>query len=153
MNLRLSKQTIERIDRHALETYPDECCGAVLAGDGDERVCKITNIQAGLHREDSVNHPRDARTAYFMDPKELLTVLREAEDDKKSILAFYHSHPEHGAYFSAEDKAQAMAWDEPAYPDACYLVVSVVAGTVRERLAVAWDATKRDFTTIDLVIE
>ncbi len=153
MELHLRKETVAEIDRHALESYPEECCGAVLAADSEQWVRRITNIQDRLHREDPVRHPRDAGTAYFMEPKELLAVLREAEDERKLIRAFYHSHPEHGAYFSAEDSTRAMAWDEPAYPDACYLVVSVVAGTVRERLAVAWDFGKKEFTEIALVIE
>ena len=153
MELQLQRETVAEIDRHALETYPNECCGAVLAGDSDQSVRRITNIQDRLHREDPLKHPRDARIAYFMDPKELLAVLRESEAERKPIRAFYHSHPEHGAYFSEEDKARAMAWDEPAYPDACYLVVSVVGGAIRERLAVAWDAVRKDFAEIALMIE
>ena len=74
-----------------------------------------------------------------MDPKELYAVLREAEERNRPLRVLYHSHPDHDAYFSAEDKARAMAWDEPAYPGAFYLVVSVVGGRVRDHLAVAWD--------------
>ncbi|MGH7818912.1 MAG: Mov34/MPN/PAD-1 family protein, partial [Candidatus Binatia bacterium] len=92
-------------------------------------------------------------TAYFMEPKELLGVLKEVDEQKHALLAFYHSHPEHGAYFSDEDKARAMAWDEPAYPDACYLVVSVKRGAVGERLAVAWDTRERDWKAVDLVVK
>jgi [CysO sulfur-carrier protein]-S-L-cysteine hydrolase len=152
VKLRLRRETLDTIDRHAIESYPSECCGAVLAADGEESVRRISNIQDRLHREDPTAYPRDARTAYFMDPKELLAVLKEADDEKKALLAFYHSHPEHAAYFSAEDKARAMAWDEPAYPDARYLVVSVTRGAVGERLAVAWDPEQRDFKRIDLVV-
>lgn len=153
MTLRLRKTTIDEIDRQALASYPDEGCGAVLASDREERVRPITNIQSRLHAEDPAAHPRDARTAYFMEPKELLSVLREAEERKQPIRVFYHSHPEHGAYFSEEDRARAMAWDEPAYPDAAYLVVSVVGREVKERRVYAWDPDRREFVEVPLVVE
>ena len=152
MVLRLRQSTLEDIDRHAAESYPNECCGAVLAEDGREIVRRITNIQDRLHSEDPGKHPRDARTAYFMDPKELYSVLREVEEQNRPLRVLYHSHPDHDAYFSAEDEARAMAWDEPAYPGTFYLVVSVVDGGVRDRLAVAWDPERRDFAAVEIVV-
>lgn len=153
MALRIGKAALAEIDRHAVESYPNECCGAVVGVGGDEIVRRITNIQDRLHREDPAKHPRDARTAYYMEPKELYRVLRESEEKNCPLRIFYHSHPEHGAYFSAEDRARAMAWDEPAYPDARYLVVSVYGGAVRDRFAVAWDADRHDFVPLELVVE
>jgi len=150
--LRLRQSTLDEIERHALESYPSECCGAVLVGDGLESVRRISNIQDRLHREDPIKHPRDARTAYFMEPKELFELLREADQHRYPIRIFYHSHPEHGAYFSEEDKARAMAWGEPAYPEAAHLVVSVVGGIVKDRLAVVWDPERRDFVPAELAI-
>jgi proteasome lid subunit RPN8/RPN11 len=151
VTLHLHPQTLAEIDRHATECYPHECCGAVLVEDAREIVRRIANIQERLHSEDPAKHPRDARVAYFMDPGELYAVLREAEQQNRPLRVLYHSHPDHGAYFSEEDKARAMAWDEPAYPDTFYLVVSVVGGVVRDRLAVAWNAERRDFTAVDII--
>jgi [CysO sulfur-carrier protein]-S-L-cysteine hydrolase len=149
--LRVLASTLDAIDRHAAESYPNECCGAVLADDDGEIVRPITNIQDRLHAENPEKHPRDARTAYFMDPKELYAVLREAEEQRRPLRVLYHSHPDHDAYFSAEDKERALAWDEPAYPGAFYLIVSVVGGCVRDHLVVAWDAERRDFTPVGIV--
>jgi len=144
---------VDEIDRHAERAYPRECCGLVLSVDGVDAVRPIANIQDRLHTEDPAQHPRDATIAYYMDPQELFTVLRESEDLSRPLRVFYHSHPDHGAYFSAEDEARAMAWDEPAYPGAYYLVVSVVNGAVQERLAVAWDETQRKFAPVDVSID
>jgi adenylyltransferase/sulfurtransferase len=88
-----------------------------------------------------------------MDPQQLYAVLRDAERDSSPIRVLYHSHPDHGAYFSDEDRARAMAWDEPSYPGACYLVVSVVAGRVDDRIVVGWDADRREFVPADLAVE
>jgi adenylyltransferase/sulfurtransferase len=152
VTLRLSKITLDLIDRHAIESYPNECCGAVSFGEGGETIHRIANIQDRLHAEDPIQHPRDARIAYFMDPKQLFAVLREADQAKRSLGLLYHSHPEHGAYFSDEDRARAMAWDEPAYPEAAHLVVSVVGGRVKERLAVVWDPERREFVPAEIVV-
>jgi proteasome lid subunit RPN8/RPN11 len=151
--LKLRRSTLERIDRHALESYPRECCGAVLFGDDGETVRPIANIQDQLHADDPIQYPRDARTAYFMDPKQLFEVLREADETKRSLRILYHSHPEHGAYFSDEDRARALAWDEPAYPDTGYLIVSVVGGVVKDRLAVVWNPERREFTPAELTLD
>ena len=125
----------------------------MLSVAGGDAVRPIANIQDQLHAEDPAQHPRDATIAYFMDPKELYTVLRESEEHSRPIRLFYHSHPDHGAYFSAEDEARAMAWDEPAYPGAYYLVVSVVDGAVKDRLAVTWDEAQRKFAPVDVTID
>jgi proteasome lid subunit RPN8/RPN11 len=152
MAVRIRKRALDEIDRHAVEAYPEECCGVVLASDGVEEVRRITNVQNDLHDRDPEHYPRDARTAYFMEPGELEKCLREV-DAGRSIRLFYHSHPDHGAYFSAEDKAAATPFGEPSYPDACYLVVSVRDGRVDRRLLVTWDTAKEDFVEIPLVVE
>jgi proteasome lid subunit RPN8/RPN11 len=66
------------------------------------------------------------------------------------IRAIYHSHPQHAAYFSAEDKKQATVWDEPSYPDATQIVVSVIDGEVREIKAFRWQEAARDFVEVPL---
>jgi [CysO sulfur-carrier protein]-S-L-cysteine hydrolase len=152
MTIRLSPPTLREIEQHAEEAYPNECCGVVFGNGEGERVRRIENVQDRLHAEDPAAYPRDSRTAYFMEPGQLYAALREGELECSPIRLFYHSHPEHGAYFSDEDKARAMAWDEPAYPGACYLVLSVVAGKVVDRLAVRWDGDRREFLPAELAV-
>lgn len=152
MTIELSPETIAAIDRESVAAHPEECCGVVLADGDRELVRPIPNVQNRLHAEDPVANPRDAKIAYFMEPKALYAVLEESEKQKRPIRVFYHSHPEHGAYFSEEDKARALAWDEPAYPGAAYLVVSVYAGEVKDRRAYAWDETARDFVEAPIVV-
>jgi hypothetical protein len=45
-----------------------------------------------------------------------------------------------------------MAWDEPAFPDAVYLVVSVYGDQSRGVKAFAWDEEQVDFTEAELVV-
>jgi competence ComEA-like helix-hairpin-helix protein len=41
-----------------------------------------------------------------------------------------------------------MAWDEPAYPDATYLIVSVFPETIREIKGFRWNPQEKKFTEV-----
>lgn len=139
------------IEEHAAACYPDECCGMIVERAGVLEVVRVGNIQNERHEQDPELYPRTARTAYSMGP-EAVPVLLDAERGLLRLVAFYHSHPEHEAYFSEEDKTSAMGgWDEPSYPDAGQIVLSVREGRVRYAKAFAWDETSRDFLEIPLV--
>jgi len=148
--IRLQPHTWDEICRHAQETFPEECCGAILQTTQGQEVHRITNIQNTMHEKDPQGYPRDATIAYFMDPKELLGVLKAVDSSKATLEAFYHSHPNHEAYFSTEDKTRAMFGDEPAYPDAAYLVISIYDREVQVIRAYAWDEEMKDFLEIPL---
>jgi len=146
----LGAPTWDALCRHAQETFPEECCGAILTSASGDEVRRIANIQNVMHAKDPQTYPRDATIAYVMEPKALLAVLKEADNGNASIKAFYHSHPNHDAYFSAEDKRQAMFGDEPSYPDAVYLVISIYDREVKAIRAYAWDDTVKDFVETEL---
>ena len=108
--LQLSQDKLNKVRQHALAEYPCECCGIIIGfPETTEKdiLFRCTNIQNKLHAMDPETHPRDARTAYNIDPRELMKILKEAEAKRMSIKAFYHSHPDHDAYFSTEDRKKA----------------------------------------------
>jgi proteasome lid subunit RPN8/RPN11 len=76
----------------------------------------------------------------------LLLAVREAEAEGEQWLAFYHSHVDCGAYFSAEDKKYAAPDNAPAYPELYQLVIETQAGRVGEARAFRWDG--RDFAHV-----
>ena len=90
---------------------------------------RCRNIQNELHAKDPQRYPRDARTAYYIDPKDLLRI-GELEREGFDVAVIYHSHIDAGAYFSETDRRKALVGGEPAYPAATYVVISVVAGQV-----------------------
>lgn len=147
--LTLQSETLSQICDHAKLEFPDECCGVILGADAQEFVRKCRNIQNALHQEDPDTYPRDARTAYVIHPDDLIAVHKEADTQQWQIKAFYHSHPNHEAYFSEKDKADATVWDEPAYPGTTYLVISVYDTEIRAVKAFAWDDTARDFIEVE----
>jgi proteasome lid subunit RPN8/RPN11 len=148
--LHLSAKTWDALCQHAQEIFPDECCGAILVKKDREEVRRIPNIQNAMHAKDPQQFPRDATIAYFMDPNELLSVNKEVDSGKTQLKAFYHSHPNHDAYFSAEDKRQALFGDDPSYPDTAYLVISVYDRQVRNIKAYRWDEAAKDFVEAEL---
>lgn len=152
MNVRISRDSFERMTAHARECYPDECCGMVVERGGREQVVRVSNIQNEMHAKDPEQFPRTARTAYTMGP-DAAPVLLAAERGELHLLAFYHSHPEHDAYFSAEDRKQAFGgWEEPTYPQARQIVISVYGGEVKDTAAFAWDSQRRDYVRVPLTV-
>jgi proteasome lid subunit RPN8/RPN11 len=66
------------------------------------------------------------------------------------LAAFYHSHPDHDAYFSAEDIAQATPFGEPSYPEALQIVLSVYGQEVRSVRAFAWSPAASSYVEVGL---
>jgi len=139
----------DAIQRQAVDEYPHESCGVVVARGGERRLMCCRNVQNELHDRDPQKHPRDARTAYYIDPQDLLK-LGHLEEEGFHVAVIYHSHVDAGAYFSETDRRQALVAGEPAYPDAVYVVTSVVSGTLAAAAAFQWSAAARDFVATDL---
>ena len=146
----LRPETLREIYVHAKSEFPYECCGAILSDGAQEFVWRCRNIQNELHQNDPDTYPRDARTAYVIHPDDLIAIHKETETENRQIKVFYHSHPNHEAYFSEKDKADALIWDEPAYPGATYLVISVYDAEIRAVKAFAYDEEAGDFIDVPL---
>jgi len=150
----LTGEEFSHVEAQAAAEYPAECCGVVLVRPSrpeDRLLLLCRNIQNELHAKDPGRHPHDARTAYYIDPRDLLTIgRREAEGYRVAII--YHSHIDTGAYFSDTDKRNALLSGEPAYPDAVYVVLSVLGGKLAGAGAFAWEPARRDFVPTDLTL-
>lgn len=144
----LTQDALKEIFAHAEEGYPDEVCGIVLGKGGDPNthlVRRCANLANQHHQEDPVRFPRDARTAYVMDPQDLLRIQREADTKGLDFLVIYHSHTDHEAYFSKTDKELALFDGEPMWPHARYMVISVKDHNVSYYKVFRWDSLLNDF--------
>lgn len=99
--LRLPKAVYEAIRAHGEETYPHECCGALLGKSTPEGWLVQAAVRAGNTRTDS------AHNRYNIAPVELVKIEREARSQGLGIAGFYHSHPDHPAQWSPTDFAEA----------------------------------------------
>jgi [CysO sulfur-carrier protein]-S-L-cysteine hydrolase len=150
--LMLRRQSLDQIIAQAEREYPDECCGFIIGDATGEEVRPIRNIQNEKHAEEPTRFTRDARTAFLMDPREHLQVLKEIDERKLELKFVYHSHPDHDAYFSATDRAQACSFDpaEPDYPDTAHVVISVRHGKYARAAAFIWDSGLREFVEAEV---
>ncbi len=150
----VTAEELEAIRRQAIEEYPSECCGVIVVRGDERRLVRCRNVQDELHARDPLRHPREARTAYSVDPLDLLKIAR-MEGDGYRVALIYHSHVDAGAYFSPTDRAQAVMEGQPIYPEATYLVASVVGSASGDRRRVAavaafrWDSPAGDFVEIE----
>jgi proteasome lid subunit RPN8/RPN11 len=155
----ITRATMDAIIAQAEREFPFECCGFIIGkaigADSAEEIRPITNIQNRKHADDPVSFPRDARTAFLMEPIEHLAVMNEIDRRKLALRVVYHSHPDHDAYFSATDRAAACSFDpsEPDYPGTAYVVMSIRSGKFVRAAAFVWDAANKDFaeTKLDIV--
>ena len=145
----IDAKALAAMHAHAEEGFPEEVCGVLFATPNGQVVRRMQNVQNALHAADPVTNPRDARTAYQFDGAELLEVTRQGDEPSWQIVLFYHSHPQHGAYFSDTDKTRALFGGEidlgPAFPGVADLVISVYDRVVRDRKTFAWDEAAQDF--------
>jgi proteasome lid subunit RPN8/RPN11 len=150
LELLLSERAVGEIAQHAREAFPEECCGVILTNGTVDRVHRLKNIQNQLHTLDPQTYPRTASIAYAMDYKELELVIDQAKRTGAKLKAFYHSHPNHDAYFSDEDKAFASPFGEPTFPGTAQLVVAIYDRAVKEMCAFAWSEHEKDFIKVAL---
>jgi len=107
------------IRAHGRETFPHECCGAMLGKDGVVReACALANTTAEGPRRRFLVRPGDYRVAE-----------QRARDARLDLLGFYHSHPDHPAEPSQYDL-------DHAWPSFSYVILSVMAG--EDKLLTSW---------------
>lgn len=139
--------------RQAEEEYPEECCGVFLESLADKdkslewQPCH--NIQNLMHKNTPFYFPRDARSAYVMDPSEWRSIHRRVEVGEVKLSMLYHSHNDAPAYFSNEDDRCAVWQESPLFPQSTYLVISVIEGILDHWKAFEWDADSIKFLEVD----
>ncbi len=152
----IRRATMDAIVAQAEREFPFECCGFII---GDNKMRSRKSAPSPISRtrctpSSPCAFPRDARTAFLMDPKQHLAVMNELDARKLALRVVYHSHPDHDAYFSPTDRAQACSFDpsEPDYPDTIYIVLSIRSGKFARAAAFAWDSEKKEFAETPLTI-
>ena len=110
--------------RHLAAALPDEGCAALVGRAASLRVVPLINAQPSHHARDPAAFPRTARTAFSLDPRAWLGLLRSTEAAGEQVLALAHSHPDGTDRFSAEDRHKAAPDGQALYPGMAHLVVA-----------------------------
>jgi proteasome lid subunit RPN8/RPN11 len=110
-SLALQPDVTAAIRRHAVEAYPNECCGALIGSDEIvSDVLELPNTTSEGHRRRFLVRPEDYRAAEA-----------RATERRRELLGFYHSHPDVAARPSQYDL-------DHAWPFFSYVIVSVMQG-------------------------
>ena len=95
--MKISRSEADAMVAHALEGYPFEACGVLLAARADEH--RALRAMRAQNRE--VELPR---VRYQIAPEELIGIQRDARKEGLDIIGYYHSHPDHPARPSETDR-------------------------------------------------
>lgn len=153
MSVSIPPHYLEKIRLQAERDCPNETCGILIGPKNQkDRVTGIypcRNVQDEYHALEPVSFPRTAKTAYFIDPAELIRIHRENRKNDCEIRVIYHSHIEAGDYFSEEDERIALSDGKPAYPGVSYLVLSVIGGKAKDASLYSWDPKQERFVKVN----
>jgi proteasome lid subunit RPN8/RPN11 len=110
---------LDEIRAHGEQTYPDECCGALIAVNGAlVEAFRLPNTTLA-----------GARRRFRIGPSDYRQAEARASERGGTLAGFYHSHPDHPARPSQHDL-------EHAWPNLIYVIVSVRAGSAGD--VTAW---------------
>jgi S-sulfo-L-cysteine synthase (O-acetyl-L-serine-dependent) len=115
-NLTVPDDVLIAIRQHGAAAYPDECCGALI---GDESGLVVEALALSNTTTD------ERKRRFLIGPNEYRTAEKRASETGRTLIGFYHSHPNHPAVPSAFDLAHA-------WPNLRYLIVSVRGGRPEE---------------------
>ncbi len=143
LSLSLPDEVLLQAIAHCEQSYPNEGCGVFIADEhGRVRARPMANAVDRYHARDPDRFPRTARTAYLFNPAEQIQVFDEAERQNEKVTIIFHSHADVGAYFSAEDSANALVEGKPLLPGVDYLVISVRSAKADDLKLFRWNGTE-----------
>jgi proteasome lid subunit RPN8/RPN11 len=111
MAVTLLPAIVDAIHAHGRETYPNECCGALIGRDG-----VVTDALALPNTTEE-----GPRRRFLVRPGDYRAAEARAAETGQQLLGFYHSHPDHPARPSQYDL-------DHAWPFFSYVIVSILQG-------------------------
>lgn len=125
----LTQAQYDEILNQARSAYPQECCGLIVGRAGRvERLLPSENVSTG-----------DKTKTFEIDPAVRFQLIRETGE--RSMMGFYHSHPNGVPFPSDTDKA--MVYE----PELIWLIA-----TLDEIKAFRFLETKQDFEEISIQV-
>lgn len=131
LELGISAELAEKIREHGVETYPYECCGALLgtdyaglANDPNQESRKVSREVLSLFP--LVNRRDDSpRNRFAVTADDVREAEKAASAQGLEVIGWYHSHPDHPAKPSDFDRDHAWPWYS-------YIIVSVHTGVPQD---------------------
>lgn len=119
--LNIASDLVRRIEAHGVETYPHECCGALLGRDSDgDAPREILELLPLRNRRDD-----SPRNRFQLTPDDVRLAEKTARERHLDLLGWYHSHPDAPARPSGFDREHAWPWYS-------YIIVSIRKGAAHD---------------------
>ena len=142
----ISGHLAEKIRAHGVETYPHECCGALLGRDSnavlenDGGKDSLTPAREILELFPLVNRRDDSpRNRFSVTAEDVLTAEKAARAQGLEVVGWYHSHPDLPARPSEYDREHAWPWYS-------YIIVSVHKGAPQEMTSWRLNEDRAEFS-------
>jgi proteasome lid subunit RPN8/RPN11 len=120
LKAKLSSEVAAKIRAHGAETYPHECCGALLGREVDGDLREILVLFPLVNRRDD-----SPRNRFSVTSEDVRDAEKAARRHGLDVLGWYHSHPDHPARPSQFDQDHAWPWYS-------YIIVSVANGEPKD---------------------
>ncbi|MGC1617969.1 MAG: M67 family metallopeptidase [Candidatus Acidiferrum sp.] len=143
----ISSHLAEKIRAHGVETYPHECCGALLGRDAEA-------LRDETDAEEKIEAPREVlglfplanrngdspRNRFMVTAEDVRTAELAAHKQGLEIIGWYHSHPDHPARPSEYDRVHAWPWYS-------YIIVSVNHGAAEDMTSWRLNDDRQEFSS------
>ncbi len=140
----ISHDLSERIRRHGAETFPHECCGALLGRDSvavesgnseeSETPREVLDLFPLVNRRDD-----SPRNRFAVAADDVRDAEKAARQHGLEVVGWYHSHPDHPAQPSQFDREHAWPWYS-------YIIVSVMSGAPAEMTSWRLNDDRQDYS-------
>jgi proteasome lid subunit RPN8/RPN11 len=150
--LKMSAEIAQKIRDHGAETYPHECCGALLGR--DSALADGSGAASGASQPPRevvalfplVNRREDSpRNRFSLTPQDVLAADKAAHEKGLELIGWYHSHPDHPARPSQYDREHAWPWYS-------YIIVSVASGKPQEMTSWRLSDDRSDYAAEEIAI-
>jgi proteasome lid subunit RPN8/RPN11 len=132
LDVGISAELAQKIREHGIETYPYECCGALLGREHSFTDSPDSDAKShGVSREvldlfPLVNRRDDSpRNRFSLTADDVREAEKAASAQGFEVIGWYHSHPDHPARPSDFDRDHAWPWYS-------YIIVSVHTGVPQD---------------------
>jgi proteasome lid subunit RPN8/RPN11 len=134
----ISGHLAEKVRAHGAETYPHECCGALLGRDSEfenqEAVREVLDLFPLVNRREDSPRNRFSVTA-----EDVLDADKAAQAQGLDVVGWYHSHPDHPARPCQYDREHAWPWYS-------YIIISVQNGAPQDMTSWRLNDDRQEFS-------
>jgi proteasome lid subunit RPN8/RPN11 len=143
--LSIGHHVAEKIRAHGVETYPHECCGALLGRDSEaptqEPLREVHALFPLVNRRDD-----SPRNRFSVTSEDVMAAEKSARDQGLDVVGWYHSHPDHPARPSDFDREHAWPWYS-------YIIVSVHKGVPQDMTSWRLNDDRAEYTPETIEIQ